>query len=221
MQFVTVKRKIIYLYTYLENKRCAHTYIFTYKVRDGLWKHWGYRIRWLDLGSREWETRTREPGGYAVGLSEDVQLTVCASVRRRCEAARWPLYKSLVAAGAMADTRDVQVKLRLPVPRQQKSPQLTEIFFPFQGMHLVCSPLCPPMQWTDVGRWPVPSDCLPAPWGTPGEVQERGSGQGAVPPCRVCWVTHGVLGSEWAEGVLQKLGRGKLWAGIMGRGTVF
>ncbi|CAM9860480.1 unnamed protein product, partial [Bubo scandiacus] len=38
------------------------------------------------------------------GLSEDVQLTVCASVCHRCQATRWPLYTSLVAAGAMTDT---------------------------------------------------------------------------------------------------------------------
>lgn len=55
MQFVTVKRKIIYLYPYLENKRCAYIciHIFTYKIKDGLWKPLGYSIRWLEEGSRE------------------------------------------------------------------------------------------------------------------------------------------------------------------------
>lgn len=53
----------------------------------------------------------------------------------------------------------------------------------------------------------MPPNCLPVSGGTPEEVQERGSGPGAVPPCRGCWVTHRVLGSEWTEAILQVLGQ--------------
>lgn len=186
------------------------TYIYFYLQRDRLWKHQSYRNRRIDLGSTEWEARTCLPRRYVVGLWEDVQLTVYASVRSGCRAARQPLYKSLVAAGAVAWA--VQVKLTPPVQRQQKPHQLHWNFLPVSGdASCLLSPVHP-MQWMGwcgevAGAIRLTPSTLGHPWGGAWGCDTLHTG---------CWV-----GSEWAEGLLQKLGRGKLWAGIVGTRYIF
>lgn len=191
-----------YIYSYLQSKRWALEALALQEQMVWFGKH---RMRSQDLLAQK--VRGGVMGGCAAHC-----MCQCTQWGPSCQTA-----PSRVSGSCWCNGLRCPGQAHSPSPMTAgTSPAALTFSSRFRGCVLPVVPCAPhAMDWCGevTGAIRLPPSTLGHPWGGAGE--RLGAG-GCDALHMGCWV-----GSEWAEGIRQELGRGKLWAGIVGQGIFF